>query len=224
MVNSNNNNSLLQDTEKAMYLPSSYTGEAKIPKLEETGQIHVKKILDSEAISVLDLGCGAGGILLELQKKGVKFIHGIDASPEGIELAKKRCEKFGTLENTIFTVGNIINFDPPIVDAVSSHAVLHCFPDAVGIVKKAMEKRPQLVVITFANDKISTKIMLRFVNSMFWVYGLFSKFIKGRKIYIHSRDKIHTYFEENGYELTFSQINGVTQTFVYELLARNLSE
>ncbi|MFV2016810.1 MAG: class I SAM-dependent methyltransferase, partial [Candidatus Heimdallarchaeota archaeon] len=105
--------------EKALYFPNAYTGPIKPINLEKTSRsvkLHVKKIEEAKAESVLDLGCGSGGILLALQNAGIKEIHGIDASPEAIEMVKKRFEKFGTLENTSFTVGDITQFDPPAVD------------------------------------------------------------------------------------------------------------
>ena len=119
--------------DKALYFTSDYSRPIKpvnLRKVSRSVQLHVEKIEEAMAKSVLDLGCGAGGILLALQNAGVEEIHGIDASPEAIELAKKRFDKFGTLEKTSLTVGDIIQFDPPTVDAVSSHSVICCHPTA----------------------------------------------------------------------------------------------
>ncbi|MHA1990149.1 MAG: hypothetical protein ACW981_01260 [Candidatus Hodarchaeales archaeon] len=53
--------------EKALYLSSSYTGQIKpvnLDKMDQSAKLHVEKIKEANVESVLDFGCGAGGILL----------------------------------------------------------------------------------------------------------------------------------------------------------------
>lgn len=40
--------------------------------------------------SILDLGCGTGGLMSKLKGKGFSNIHGMDASPEAVEFCSKR--------------------------------------------------------------------------------------------------------------------------------------
>ncbi|MFW9855001.1 MAG: class I SAM-dependent methyltransferase [Candidatus Thorarchaeota archaeon] len=212
-------NSPSTKVEKALYLASSYTGEVKpvnLDKMDKSAKLHIEKIKESHAESVLDFGCGAGGILLALQQAGIKEIHGIDASPEAIEMVKKRFEKFGTLENTSFTAGNIIQFDPPIVEAVSSHFVLCCHPDAMGMVNKATEKHPEIVVISFPKDNLLTKSAATFINTMVWIVSRFISSLRGLGWYAHSTTLIKAKFEENGYHLVFAKESFISQTLVYE--------
>jgi ubiquinone/menaquinone biosynthesis C-methylase UbiE len=204
--------------EKALYLSSSYTGPIKpvnLDKMDQSAKLHVEKIKEANVESVLDFGCGSGGILLALQNAGIKEIHGIDASPEAIEMIKKRFEKFGTLENTFFTVGDIIQFDPPIVDAVSSHFVLCCHPNAIGMVNKATEKHPKIIVVSFPKDNLLTKSIATFINTILWIFGRFKRSIRGFKWYAHSTRLIKTKFEENGYKLVFTDKSFITQTLIY---------
>ena len=157
-----------KNEDKALYFASDYKGPIKpvnLEKISRSVKLHIKKIEEANTESVLDLGCGGGGILLALQNAGIKEIHGIDASPEAIEMVKKRFEKFGTLEKTSFTVGDIIQFDPPAVDAVSSHSVICCHPNAIGIVNKATEKSPKMIIITFPKDNFLIKSIIFFINS-----------------------------------------------------------
>lgn len=205
--------------EKALYFASDYAGPLKPVNLEKASQsvkLHVKKIEEANVESVLDLGCGAGGILLALQNSGVEEIHGIDASPEAIELLKKRFEKFGTLENTSFTVGDIIQFDPPTVDVVSSHSVICCHPNAIGMINKATEKNPKLVIITFPKDNFLTKSVIFSLNILLWIGGLFNRSIRGRKSFVHSTKNVNATFEKNGYELVFTDTSSFSQTLIYE--------
>lgn len=205
--------------ERALYLSSSYTGQIKpvnLDEMDQSAKLHVEKIKEANADSVLDFGCGAGGILLALQNAGIKEIHGIDASPEAIEMLKKRFEKFGTLENTSFAVGDIIQFDPPVVDAVSSHFVLCCHPNAIGMVNKATEKYPKMIVVSFPKDNLLTKSAATFINSMLWIFGRFKRSLRGLKWYAHSTRLIKTKFEENGYQLVFTHKSFIGQTLIYE--------
>lgn len=209
---------------KAVYFASDYKGEIKPVNLEKSDksvQLHVEKIQEANVESVLDLGCGSGGILLALQNAGIKEIHGIDASPEAIEMMKKRFEKYGTLEGTTFTAGDIIQYDPPVVEAVSSHMVLCCHPNAVGIVSKATEKKPKMVVISYPQDKLLFKIALVFLNVLIWFGGLFKKSIRGFKAFAHSTELVNSTFEENGYKLIFSEKSFIVQTLIYELIDEN---
>ncbi len=204
---------------KALYFASDYTGPIKPVNLETIASselLHIQKIEEANAESVLDLGCGAGSILLALQNAGIEEIHGIDASPNAIEMIKKRFEEFGTLEKTTFTVGDIIQFDPPIVDVVSSHTVLCCHPNAIGMINTATEKNPKMVVITFPKDNLLTKTLIFFLNRMLWVMGRFSKSNRGLKAYIHSTESVNSTFEENGYNLVFKEKSFVLQTLSYE--------
>ncbi|MHA2028450.1 MAG: class I SAM-dependent methyltransferase [Candidatus Kariarchaeaceae archaeon] len=210
---------IFEKKDKALYFPDDYTSAIKpvdLEKLSETEKLHIEKIEKAKVESVLDLGCGAGGILLALQNAGIKEIHGIDASPNAIDMVKKRFEKFGTLEKTYFTAGDIIQFDPPVVDAVSSHAVLCCHPNVIGMVNKATQKHPKLVVVTFPRDNLPMKSLTFFNNRVLWLIGRFNRFIRGRKSYVHSTESVNDTFKENGYKLVFSDKSLLWQTLIYE--------
>ncbi|MCH8908076.1 MAG: methyltransferase domain-containing protein [Candidatus Heimdallarchaeota archaeon] len=213
------NISVNKNGDKALYFSNWYSGPIKPidqKKLSRSVKKHINEIRDSKAESVLDLGCGAGGILLALQNAGISEIHGIDASPEAILMAKQRFEKFGTLENTSFTVGDIIDFEPPIVDAVSSHAVICCYPNAVGIVDKATQNKPKMVILTFPKDNLLNKTFTIIENMVLWVIARFNKSTRGRKSYVHITDTVDATFTKNGYELVSSDKGLLWQTLIYK--------
>jgi ubiquinone/menaquinone biosynthesis C-methylase UbiE len=80
---------------------------------------------------VLDVGCGTGNLTLTASKyvgaSGSAF--GIDASPEMIEVARKKATRRGS--GTTFDVGLIekITFPDNTFDAVISRLVMHHLPD-----------------------------------------------------------------------------------------------
>jgi ubiquinone/menaquinone biosynthesis C-methylase UbiE len=80
---------------------------------------------------VLDVGCGTGNLTLTAEKYAgtTGSTVGIDASPEMIEVAKKKAVRSGS--GTVFDVGLIekIAFPDNTFDAVISRLVMHHLPD-----------------------------------------------------------------------------------------------
>jgi len=80
---------------------------------------------------VLDVGCGTGNLTLTAKKYAGASgsANGIDASPEMIELARKKAKRTGT--EAVFDVGLIemIAFPDATFDVVISRLVIHHLPD-----------------------------------------------------------------------------------------------
>lgn len=81
--------------------------------------------------SVLDVGCGTGSLTLTAKTYAGAggIVHGIDASPEMIDVARKKAKQAGS--DVIFDIGLIekIPFPDAAFDAVVSRLVIHHLPD-----------------------------------------------------------------------------------------------
>ncbi len=80
---------------------------------------------------VLDVGCGSGNLTLTAKKYvgASGSVYGIDASPEMIEVARKKAQR--SRATAVFEVGLIENITYPdaIFDVVVSRLVMHHLPD-----------------------------------------------------------------------------------------------
>ena len=80
---------------------------------------------------VLDVGCGTGDLTLTAKKYAGSSgsAYGIDASPEGVDLARKKAERSGA--KAVFEVGLIekIPYPDAAFDVVISRLVIHHLPD-----------------------------------------------------------------------------------------------
>jgi len=81
--------------------------------------------------TVLDVGCGSGNLTLTANRYAGPsgLVHGVDASPEMIELARKKAQQSGA--NVVFDVGLIekLPFPEATFDVVISRLVIHHLPD-----------------------------------------------------------------------------------------------
>lgn len=80
---------------------------------------------------VLDVGCGTGALTLTAEKYAGPSgsVYGIDASPEMIDVAKKKAQHNGSA--TVFEIGLIekIAFPDATFDVVISRLMIHHLPD-----------------------------------------------------------------------------------------------
>lgn len=84
---------------------------------------------------LLDLGCGIGGIAVEVHRRTGAEIVGVDVSPRAVAAATRRARRAGVGAAVRFVNGDLAR--PPLVGATSAYAIdsLMFLPDLAGALR-----------------------------------------------------------------------------------------
>ena len=166
---------------------SSSAGKYTEIEIPSTAKDHVDIVCGSKAKSAIDVGSGAGSLLLEMLQRGVEVGIGIDLAGDANQIAIKRMkaakiaeDRYKIFEGSFLEL-NKDNF-PGIADqydAVSLHLVLCCHPDREGMLSQTAKFNPKTIVLTVPRTWI-------FMRAISGIWGLFSKI----RPYIHSQKSL----------------------------------
>jgi demethylmenaquinone methyltransferase/2-methoxy-6-polyprenyl-1,4-benzoquinol methylase/phosphoethanolamine N-methyltransferase len=125
-----------------------------------------EKLVDLAAPSrgekVLDVGCGTGTLAMAIKPRvGTGEVHGIDASPEMIQVAQEKSAKNGSDIDFRVALIEAIPFPDASFDLVTSSLMLHHLPDnlkAEGFleIRRVLKPGGRFMAMDFAASSHST--------------------------------------------------------------------
>ncbi len=105
---------------------------------------------------VLDVGCGTGTLAIAIKPRvGAGEVHGIDASPEMIQVAKEKAARDGSAIDFRVALIEAIPFPDASFDLVTSSLMLHHLPDELKVqglreVRRVLKPGGRFMAMDFA--------------------------------------------------------------------------
>lgn len=147
--------------------------------------------------SVLDLGCGAGGLSLELLKGGATNAVGFDLSPKMISAATELAQTNGFESRAKFRLGNGATSELPGSDIVIMDKVLCCYSEWRPLLENAIKASSIMVGFIVPRDEGITKVPFRIALK---IVNYFQRKRKGVLFYLHPLRAIDKTLRESGFK------------------------
>jgi magnesium-protoporphyrin O-methyltransferase len=182
--------------------------------LSRSSKLLLRFILDNTVRerSILDLGCGAGGLSFELLKEGASSAVGFDLSPKMISVATELAQANGLESRAKFQLGNAATSELPRSDIVVMDKILCCYSEWRPLLKNALEASSGLVGFTVPRDesiaKLPFHLALRIAN-------YFQKRRGGVLFYLHPLGIVDKTLRDSGFKRHRKQGSRFWLVFLY---------
>ena len=182
--------------------------------LSRSSKLLLKFIQDGNARdkAVLDLGCGAGGLSIELLKHGAQSVVGFDLSPRMIGAAAELARATGFESRAKFHEGNAATAELPKSDIVVMDKVLCCYSEWRPLLKNAMEASHSMVGFTVPRDQGITKLPFRIALR---IANYFQKRRGGVLFYLHPLGTVDKTLRDSGFKRLRKQGSRFWLVFLY---------
>ena len=113
-----------------------------------------------EGKSVLEIGCGVGGLLLALLEKGGRSACGVEISEGMIAKARELARESGVSERVSYVQGDFVPSyaNVPQADIVVMDKVLCCYPDPKMLIERSTVKAGVLYAVSYPRESWLSKL------------------------------------------------------------------
>jgi SAM-dependent methyltransferase len=169
---------------------------------------------DPTGKTVLELGCGRGGLLLGLVQAGVARATGVDLSPAGIDAARDRFEQAQLSERGAFSVGDAARLPLEPHDWVILDRVICCYADVERLLANTLPAARHLYAFTVPTSRGWRGMIARLDE---WLENAWNT-LRGQPCpgYVHSLDLIEERLATAGFRLRQSDRQRLWHIAVYE--------
>jgi magnesium-protoporphyrin O-methyltransferase len=169
------------------------------------------KSMGIDGYSLLDIGCGYGGIGIELLKSGVAEVENLEASSSYLKAAKAESRKNSLGDKTTFTYGNFVEIAEEVsaADIVTLDKVICCYDELEPLIKLSCNKTLKLYGLIYPRDSWWGQAAIGFENLV--------RKIKGNtfRVFVYPTETVDNLIKESGMKRIFYKSLMVWQIVIY---------
>ena len=173
--------------------------------------------LDAKGKTVLELGCGRGGLLLGLVQAGAARATGVDLSSAGIDAARRRFDEAQLSDRADFSVGDAARVTLEPHDWVILDRVICCYPDVERLLANTLPAAGQIYAFTVPTSRGWRGVIARLEE---WFENVWN-ILRGEPCpgYVHDLDVIERRLAMSGFRLRQRDSERLWHIAVYERFA-----
>lgn len=156
--------------------------------------------------SLLEIGCGAGGLHLSLLQEGASTATGYDISEHMIAAAQKLAAEIGMEERTHYQTGDFVALHEtaPSADVAILDKVLCCYENVRELIAASTAKARRVYAVSYPRESVWVR---RFFQAGIFFCKLFRSSFRP---YYHSPQEIVRLITSAGFELAYER-----RTFIW---------
>jgi magnesium-protoporphyrin O-methyltransferase len=163
--------------------------------------------------SVLELGCGTGGLSVALLEMGAAHLTGVDLSAQSVEIARRRAAASGHAEHATFEVGNAVEASTDRHDWVVLDRIICCFGDVERLVGRAVDLAGERIALSVPESRGWRGL----VNRPLWMAEYaWDRWWGGCRGYVHDLKRVERRLAAAGFVPTASDRVGLWHIGVYD--------
>jgi SAM-dependent methyltransferase len=170
--------------------------------------------LDPAGRTVLELGCGRGGLMLGLVQAGAASATGVDLSAASIDVARNRFEKAQLSDRVRLSVGDAARVPLEPQDWVILDRVMCCYPDIERLLANTLPSARRLYAFTVPSSRGWRGVIARLEE---WLENAWNS-LRGRPCpgYVHDLDLIERRLIGAGFRLRHRDHQRIWHVAIYE--------
>lgn len=167
--------------------------------------------LGVDSKSLLEIGCGVGGLHLTLLKQGAASAQGVEVSKGMLDAAKVIASDMGLAEKVSYHCGDFVelNGDLSQADIVVMDKVICCYADPIKLIKKSAFHTRSILAVSYPRKSLLAKVGFSVPSKMGellrWSFHP----------YYHETALIEQTIEECGLNEVFSATTPIWQIRIY---------
>jgi SAM-dependent methyltransferase len=195
---------------------TGWTDDEGFPELVDVSGTILDLVRDAtlRRPTVLELGCGTGGLGVALLEMGASRLTGIDLSPASVDIARRRAAAGGFADSAHFEVGNAAETVAELHDWVVLDRVICCYGDVEGLVDRALALARDRIAVSLPESRGWRGL----VNRPLWAleYHGWDRWRGGCRGYVHDVRRIERRLAAAGFERAATDRLGLWHVGVYD--------